>query len=142
MRPAGRMLCTPEKKLQDTIAVNIGVGAQSTLGGHQNSQISHDFCPTNAQILRNNCPKNILFRILGGTCPHPPPPPFPTAMGVKSINRYFSYRQKRLVKIVRNHVIAKSLYCKQNDALLWSQNYAVIMWAIEIRELKIIEPGF
>jgi len=26
----------------------------------QNSRISHDFCPKNARILRNNCPKNIF----------------------------------------------------------------------------------
>jgi len=33
----------------------------------------HDFCPKNAWILHNKCPKNIFSRTLGGTCPRPAP---------------------------------------------------------------------
>jgi len=91
----------------------IGVGAQSTLGGHkifarknmyqksakcpnftrflpeklskypnfyyicpknlQNSRILHDFCPNNARILHNNCPKKIFFpNFRGARAPLPP----------------------------------------------------------------------
>ena len=55
----------------------IGVGAQSTLGGHhifgrkiciknqQNVRILNDFCPKNARILHNDCPNNIFPDIRG-----------------------------------------------------------------------------
>ena len=39
----------------------------------QNSVILHGFCPKNAWILRNNCPKNIFARILGACAPLLPP---------------------------------------------------------------------
>jgi len=70
----------------------IGVGAQSTLGGHhifarkiciknqQNARILHDFCPKNARILCNNYPKKIFSRILGGGGTCPPATPSPTPM--------------------------------------------------------------
>jgi len=41
----------------------------------ENSRIVHDFwffLPENAQVLHNNCPKNIFPEFFRGTCPLPP----------------------------------------------------------------------
>jgi len=100
----------------------IGVGAQSTLGGHkifarkiyiknqQNARMLHDSCqknyqntgifmiftrkftkfPKNFRILRNNCPKHIFSRILGG---YVPPAPVSYAYGYLSVYSWQRWRR-------------------------------------------------